>query len=515
MRKALRQNRELLTTLGRAWPLIDPADLVGDLWSVPAYLRLCAPWLSRDEIQTLQRQDARAWTVADLPRCWTRPGSELGDPAAARRQRQRAVAIAAEREQMAKVVDNFIEVARTAGDEYGMGLVTMLRGEDFEEALIDHAALPTADPDLLAGPFAHIVVDEAQELTDAEWQMLLLRCPSRSFTIVGDRAQARHGFPETWAERLARLGFDQIRIATLSINYRTPEEVMAVAEPVIRAVLPDANVPTSIRSTGVPVGYGSATELNSIIGTWLAAPMPPRARGSPASSATPASGRRPRCLVADPRAGEGSRVRPGRPHRPGGVRRRHRGSRRSVCRDDQGDRTTRCSLTSAAGWKGTEQEPMLVAVTEARGQPERSEQPRLLERGDLGHPAALDPQHGEHERGVLGRARPLEVCHRASTAPLAVIGSSRHRPRSVHAVHRSASPTCGRPFHSPTLEMASRTSSLSTSMSAAGSACSCASMNRASSRRWCGSGAAGRRPVQPPAMPLLAQRAAGPAGARC
>ena len=69
--------------------------------------------------------------------------------------------------------------------------------------------LPGADPDLLAGPFAHIVVDEAQELTDAEWQMLLLRCPSRSFTIVGDRAQARHGFTESWQERLERVGLDR------------------------------------------------------------------------------------------------------------------------------------------------------------------------------------------------------------------------------------------------------------------------------------------------------------------
>ena len=69
---------------------------------------------------------------------------------------------------------------------------------------------PSADPDLLAGPFAHIVVDEAQELTDAEWQMLLLRCPSRSFTIVGDRAQARHGFTESWQERLERIGLDRI-----------------------------------------------------------------------------------------------------------------------------------------------------------------------------------------------------------------------------------------------------------------------------------------------------------------
>ncbi len=124
--------------------------------------------------------------------------------------------------------------------------------------------------DLLAGPFAHIVVDEAQELTDAEWQMLLLRCPSRSLTIVGDRTQARHGFTESWQERLERIGLDQINLASLSINYRTPTEIMAEAEPVIRAVLPEANVPTSIRSTGVPVVLGSASDLGAILDTWLA-----------------------------------------------------------------------------------------------------------------------------------------------------------------------------------------------------------------------------------------------------
>jgi superfamily I DNA/RNA helicase len=101
--------------------------------------------------------------------------------------------------------------------------------------------------------------------------MLLLRCPSRSFTIVGDRAQARHGFTESWQERLKRIGFDRITLASLSINYRTPEEVMAEAEPVIRAVLPDANVPASIRSSGIPVMYGPASDLGSVLGAWLAA----------------------------------------------------------------------------------------------------------------------------------------------------------------------------------------------------------------------------------------------------
>ena len=267
LRKSLLQNRDLRAAVNRAWPLIEPADLAGDLWSVPAYLRMCAPWLSPDDVQRLQRRDAQAWTVSDLP-LLDAARQRLGDPQAVRRKRRRDAAAAAEREQMARVVDNLIEVA---DDEYGVGLVTMLRGEDFQDALVDETALPSADPDLLAGPFAHIVVDEAQELTGAEWQMLLSRCPSRSFTIVGDRAQARHGFTESWRERLGRIGLDQVTLASLSINYRTPEEVMAEAEPVIRAVLPDANVPASIRGSGLPVVHGSASDLGSILDTWLAA----------------------------------------------------------------------------------------------------------------------------------------------------------------------------------------------------------------------------------------------------
>jgi DNA helicase IV len=264
LRKSLLENEELNSTLNRAWTLIEAADLIGDLWSVPAYLRRCAPWLAPDEIQKLQRQDAQDWTVSDLP-LLDAARQRLGDPEASRRQRRREAAVAAERAYMDRVVDDLIEA-----DDDGEGLVTALRQQDLRDTLVDQTALPSTDPDLLAGPFAHIVVDEAQELTDAEWQMLLRRCPSRSFTIVGDRAQARHGFTESWQERLERIGLDNINLASLSINYRTPEEVMVEAEPVIRAVFPDANVPTSIRSSGVPVLHGSTSDLGSILDTWLA-----------------------------------------------------------------------------------------------------------------------------------------------------------------------------------------------------------------------------------------------------
>ncbi|MFE4254979.1 RNA polymerase recycling motor ATPase HelR [Streptomyces sp. NPDC056910] len=270
--RSLRQDRDLVAALNSAWPLLEAADLVSDLWTVPAYLRMCAPWLDRDDVAKLQRKDApQAWTVSDLP-LLDAARQRLGDPEAARRKRQHDAAVAAERERMALVIDDIISAAdfNSACDD-SEGAVRMLRGKDLQDSLIDESALPTADPDRLAGPFAHIVVDEAQELTDAEWQMLLLRCPSRSFTIVGDRAQARHGFTQSWEERLERAGLDRIELASLSINYRTPAEVMTEAEPVIRAELPDANVPTSIRSSGVRVVHGPVTDLDSILDTWLAA----------------------------------------------------------------------------------------------------------------------------------------------------------------------------------------------------------------------------------------------------
>jgi DNA helicase IV len=264
LRRSLRRNSELAAAFNRAWPLIEATDLVGDLWSVPAYLRMCAPKLDRGEVRKLQRRDPHAWTVADLP-LLDAARHRLGDPEASARRHRHEAAVAAEREGMARVVDDLI-----ATDDSEMLVMSMLRGQDLEHSLVDESALTTADPDLLAGPFAHVVVDEAQELTDAEWQMLLRRCPSRSLTIVGDRAQARHGFRESWQDRLQRIGLDHIDVASLSINYRTPQEVMVEAAPVVHAVLPDANVPTSVRSTGVPVMHGSTSDLGSILDAWLA-----------------------------------------------------------------------------------------------------------------------------------------------------------------------------------------------------------------------------------------------------
>ena len=109
----------------------------------------------------------------------------------------------------------------------------------------------------------------AARMVDGLPGMLLRRVPSRSLTVVGDRAQARHGFVESWEERLTGLGLTGVTVASLSINYRTPAAVMEEAAPVIRAVLPDANVPTSIRDNGLPVRHAPASERDAILRAWL------------------------------------------------------------------------------------------------------------------------------------------------------------------------------------------------------------------------------------------------------
>ncbi len=264
LRRALAQHPQLARTFTRAWPVLDPAGVVADLWSVPAYLRLNAPWLDEAEVRALTREDGRAWTTADLPYL-DAARHLIGDPDAARVARRRAVALEAERAVRERVVEELL-----AGDDDMEGEVQALRQQPFADRLIDEAALPTLAPHELAGPYAHLVVDEAQELTDAEWTMLLRRTPSRSLTIVGDRAQARHGFPESWEERLARVGLSEVRVETLTVNYRTPEEVMAEAEPAIRAALPDANVPVAIRSSGIPVRHLPRSERDAVLEEWLA-----------------------------------------------------------------------------------------------------------------------------------------------------------------------------------------------------------------------------------------------------
>lgn len=102
--------------------------------------------------------------------------------------------------------------------------------------------------------YGHVVVDEAQELSAMAWRMVHRRSPNGWMTLVGDVAQT--GSPagaESWGAALGPILGDRWRLHELSVNYRTPAEVMAVAARVLARIDPGATPPTSIRATGRPV----------------------------------------------------------------------------------------------------------------------------------------------------------------------------------------------------------------------------------------------------------------------
>jgi hypothetical protein len=100
--------------------------------------------------------------------------------------------------------------------------------------------------------FAHVVVDEAQDLSPMQWRAVVRRGPFASWTIVGDLAQrARDAAPRTWEEVAALVGRRAVTIETLTTNYRTPAELADLARRALALAGHDPNgFPRTVRVTG-------------------------------------------------------------------------------------------------------------------------------------------------------------------------------------------------------------------------------------------------------------------------
>jgi DNA helicase IV len=107
-----------------------------------------------------------------------------------------------------------------------------------------------ADPDWAYG---HVIVDEAQELSAMAWRMVMRRIPTRSLTVVGDVAQRGSAAgARSWSQMLDPYVKGRWREEMLTVNYRTPAEIMAVAADVLTAVSPGEQPPESVREEGAP-----------------------------------------------------------------------------------------------------------------------------------------------------------------------------------------------------------------------------------------------------------------------
>ena len=246
---AVSRDLQVRRALWTTWPDLSAQQVMHDLLTHRALLRHCTPWLSSQEQEVIlaDARDNDGWHVSDLP-LLDYARQRLGLPPA-------AVEPAAEfRLRRAAAKAAVADLMEAAGEGSALHLLRDTTSDGLapvDELLEPADALPP--PALTDRLFAHVVVDEAQDLTGMEWLALLWRCPSRSVTAVGDRAQSREPFTESWKERLAGVGLSGTRVLRLSINYRTPAILMHPAAAVIRAARPTVDVPEAIRSDGCPL----------------------------------------------------------------------------------------------------------------------------------------------------------------------------------------------------------------------------------------------------------------------
>ncbi|MGW2622168.1 HelD family protein [Micromonospora taraxaci] len=257
IRRELREESEIQAALDQLWPVLTPQRLLADLYADPDRIAAAAPMLTDDE-RALLRREPGGWTPADVP-LLDEAAELLGEDeraAAARRDRIRMM----EREYAEGVLEiargsRSIDVEDEAEGGEILGVTDLIDADRLLERQEEADRLTTAQRAAAdrTWAFGHVIVDEAQELSPMAWRLLMRRCPSRSMTIVGDVAQtgALSGTP-SWADALAPYVAQRWRLTELTVSYRTPAEIMAVAADVLAEIDPALRPPRSVRESGVP-----------------------------------------------------------------------------------------------------------------------------------------------------------------------------------------------------------------------------------------------------------------------
>ncbi|HEY4021668.1 MAG TPA: helicase, partial [Pseudonocardiaceae bacterium] len=264
----LRTHRGLRAAVDTLWPLLTPQRLLTDLYSSPARLAALGDTLSEVDREHLSRAADAPWTVSDVPLL-----DELVDllgpsgPTDAEALRQ-----AEEQRHFATEVLSMLDTEEDPDHEL-LRAVDVLDAESLADRhfVRDGRGLAERAAEDRDWSYGHLVVDEAQELSDMDWRVLMRRCPRRSMTIVGDLAQRQApAGARDWAQPLAAHVEQRWTYRRLSVNYRTSAEVMALAARVLTEVDPTLTAPTSVRGTGIAPWSHRSTDLAADLDRLLA-----------------------------------------------------------------------------------------------------------------------------------------------------------------------------------------------------------------------------------------------------
>ncbi|SDI54246.1 DNA helicase IV [Rhodococcus triatomae] len=244
--------------LDALWPILTPETVLAQLYTSHDRLRTAGAG------DALWRATGDAWTVSDVPLLdelvdllGRDPSAEKESDKAAERENRSRI------EYAAGVLDTLVSREDSMDDEDHLFATDLLHADDLAERFLERdtrelAERAAADRDWT---YRHVVVDEAQELSEMDWRVLMRRCPNRSFTVVGDLAQRRSAAGATsWDAVFEPYVPGRWVYRSLSVNYRTPAEIMSVAAAVLAEFAPGAAPPESVRSCGVAPWSRQVTE---------------------------------------------------------------------------------------------------------------------------------------------------------------------------------------------------------------------------------------------------------------
>ncbi|MGH3176899.1 MAG: HelD family protein, partial [Streptosporangiaceae bacterium] len=241
--------------LDALWPFLTPQRLVAGLLAEEGALRRAAPGLPAAERSALLRPGhPDAWTVADVP-LLDEAAQLLGtdDTADSRRRRE----LDRERRAEERYAREVLEITPVGNEAFGGStrLADLVDASTLADWNRDPGQQLTTAERAWADPswaYGHVIVDEAQELSAMAWRMVMRRIPTRSMTVVGDVAQRGSAAgARSWAQMLDPYVKGRWREELLTVNYRTPTEIMALAADVLAAVAPGESPPESVREEGV------------------------------------------------------------------------------------------------------------------------------------------------------------------------------------------------------------------------------------------------------------------------
>lgn len=212
---------DVRVALNTAWLPLSPEKFIGDLYARPAWLASLTPRWDQSTRDLLRRERDAPFTVSDV--ALLDEAAELLGEFNASNDAQRREA----KRQFKRDVDNAKAAIRN------MGVQGLVNAEDLASGFGESASRGTTAERAASDrewTYGHIIVDEAQELSPMQWRVLRRRCPLRSFTIVGDIAQASYAAAAPdWHQALTALSTD-FRLDELTVNYRTPAQITAAAE---------------------------------------------------------------------------------------------------------------------------------------------------------------------------------------------------------------------------------------------------------------------------------------------